>query len=430
MKRFTETFHLSDISLFKQQMLSWANQFSICCFFDNNNYTSTYNSFDCLLAIDAVDTFEIIENNGEDIVALKHFINQKKDWLFGHVSYDFKNAIFPLTSNNQDGILFPILVLFQPKIVIKLNGNSVSIESISISPKEVFDIISVEKIASQKQNFKQVIIQQRISKKDYIATIEKIKHHIQIGNCYEINFCQEFFAENADIDPLNIYNNLNSISPTPFSSYYKLNAKYLLCASPERYIKKIENQIISQPIKGTAKRNLENQTDDIEIKNLLLKSQKERSENVMIVDLVRNDLSKIATRNSVKVDELFGVYSFPQVHQLISTISATLKDNIDFADVLKATFPMGSMTGAPKFKVMQLIEQYEQTKRGIYSGCVGYITPEGDFDFNVVIRSIMYNEKTKYLSYQVGGAITHYSNAEDEYEECLLKARAMEKALQ
>lgn len=410
-------------------MLSWANQFSICCFFDNNNYNSKYNSFECLLAIEAVDTFEIIENSEEDILALNQFIQQRKDWLFGHVSYDFKNSIFPLTSGNQDKTLFPNLVLFQPKIVIKLSDNSIVIESLHISPKEVFDIISVEKINSPKDNFNQVTIQPRISKEDYISTIEKIKHHIQIGDCYEINFCQEFFVENADINPLNIYNKLNTISPTPFSSYYKLNDKYLLCASPERYIKKIENQIISQPIKGTAKRNLESVTDDIEIKNSLLKSQKERSENVMIVDLVRNDLSKIATRNSVKVDELFGIYSFPQVHQMISTISATLKDNIDFGDVLKATFPMGSMTGAPKYKVMQLIEQYEQTKRGIYSGCVGYITPEGDFDFNVVIRSIMYNAETKYLSYQVGGAITHYSNTEDEYEECLLKAKAMEKAL-
>ncbi len=410
-------------------MLSWSNQFNICCFFDNNNYPSKYNSFECLLAIDAIDTFEIIENKEENVVALKHFINQKNDWLFGHVSYDFKNSLFPLASNNQDRILFPHLVLFQPKIVIKLSGNNVAIESLYILPREVFDIISLEKITSPKDNFAQVTIHPRISKRDYISTIEKIKHHIQIGDCYEINFCQEFFAENADIDPLNIYNKLNAISPTPFSSYYKLNDKYLLCASPERYIKKTGNQIISQPIKGTAKRNVENQISDIDIKNSLLKSQKERSENVMIVDLVRNDLSKVATRNSVKVDELFGIYSFPQLHQMISTISAALKDNIDFADVLKATFPMGSMTGAPKFKVMHLIEKYEQTKRGIYSGCVGYITPEGDFDFNVVIRSIMYNEKTKYLSYQVGGAITHYSNAEDEYEECLLKAKAMEKAL-
>ena len=430
LKRFTDTFHVSDISLFKQQMLSWANQFSICCFFDNNSYTSNYHSFECLLAIDAVDTFEIIENGDEDIVALKHFIRQKNDWLFGHIAYDFKNSIFPLASNNQDETLFPNLILFQPKIVVKIFGNNVVIESIYILPKEVFDVIVEEKINSLKDNPNQVTIQPRISRKDYISTIEKIKHHIQIGDCYEMNFCQEFFAKNININPLNIYNKLNTISPTPFSSFYKLDDKYLLCASPERYIKKIENQIISQPIKGTAKRNVENQTNDIEIKKSLLKSQKERSENVMIVDLVRNDLSKIATKNSVKVDELFGIYSFPQVHQMISTISATLKNDIDFSDVLKATFPMGSMTGAPKFKVMQLIEQYEQTKRGIYSGCVGYITPEGDFDFNVVIRSIMYNEKTKYLSYQVGGAITHYSNPEDEYEECLLKAQAMEKALQ
>ena len=244
MKRFTDTFHVSDISLFKQQMLSWANQFSICCFFDNNSYTSNYHSFECLLAIDAVDTFEIIENGDEDIVALKHFTRQKNDWLFGHIAYDFKNSIFPLASNNQDETLFPNLILFQPKIVVKLFGNNVVIESIYILPKEVFDVIVEEKINFLKYNPNQVTIQPRISRKDYISTIEKIKHHIQIGDCYEMNFCQEFFAKNININPLNIYNKLNTISPTPFSSFYKLDDKYLLCASPERYIKKIENQKI------------------------------------------------------------------------------------------------------------------------------------------------------------------------------------------
>ena len=229
---------------------------------------------------------------------------------------------------------------------------------------------------------------------------------------------------------MNVYSILNTISPTPFSTFYKLNNQYLLCASPERFVKKDGDKIISQPIKGTAKRDLTNKTRDEQLKQQLINSQKEKSENVMIVDLVRNDLSKIAARNSVQVDELFGIYSFPQVHQMISTVSATIKDEIDFADMLKASFPMGSMTGAPKYRVMQLIEEYEQTKRGIYSGSFGYITPQNDFDFNVVIRSIVYNEQTKYVSYQVGGAITHYSNAEDEYEECLLKAKAMEKALQ
>jgi para-aminobenzoate synthetase component I len=149
----------------------------------------------------------------------------------------------------------------------------------------------------------------------------------------------------------------------------------------------------------------------------------------MVVDLMRNDLSKICRPGSVRVDELFGVYSFPQVHQLISTISGTLEKDTSFVNIIEATFPMGSMTGAPKQRVLQLIEQYEPTSRGIFSGAVGYITPVGDFDLNVVIRSLMYNETTKYLSYQVGSGITFYSDAAQEWEECLLKASAIKKVL-
>ena len=223
---------------------------------------------------------------------------------------------------------------------------------------------------------------------------------------------------------------MGTVSPNPFSAFYKVAHNYLLCASPERYLKKVEDKIYSQPIKGTSKRELNNLIEDENNKMNLLNSEKERAENVMIVDLVRNDLSKICMEGSVKVEELFGIYSFPQVHQMISTISGDLKNDRDLADIFRATFPMGSMTGAPKKKVMELIELYEKTKRGIFSGALGYITPEGDFDFNVVIRSILYNSSDKYLSIQAGSAITFNSNAEKEYEECLLKIEAMKKALQ
>ena len=410
-------------------MLSWANQFNICCLLDNNNYKSSINSYEYLVAVGATTSFETSQKANE-FNSFKEFVTNNNDWLFGHIAYDFKNHLFPLQSNNIDNLSFPDIFLFQPEIVITIAKSFINIESLTISPKEVFDTILSTSIVLSENNASPIHVQPRIKKEVYIDTINKLKNHLQQGDCYEINFCQEFFAENVSISPLNVYSILNTISPTPFSTFYKLNNQYLLCASPERFVKKDGDKIISQPIKGTAKRDLTNKTRDEQLKQQLINSQKEKSENVMIVDLVRNDLSKIAARNSVQVDELFGIYSFPQVHQMISTVSATIKDEIDFADMLKASFPMGSMTGAPKYRVMQLIEEYEQTKRGIYSGSFGYITPQNDFDFNVVIRSIVYNEQTKYVSYQVGGAITHYSNAEDEYEECLLKAKAMEKALQ
>jgi len=280
----------------------------------------------------------------------------------------------------------------------------------------------------------QVQVQNRISRDNYIDIIEKLRQHILRGDCYEINFCQEFFAEDAMIDPLVVYDRLSRFSPNPFSVLYKLDDKYCCCASPERYLKKTGNRVFSQPIKGTSKRDHDHPELDEENRQYLLQSSKEKSENVMVVDLVRNDLSRICIPGTVKVDELFGLYSFPQVHQMISTVSGELEGDADPVDVIRATFPMGSMTGAPKIRVLELIEKYEQTKRGLFSGAIGYFKPMGngdaDFDFNVVIRSILYNAGKKYLSFQTGSGITFYCDAEKEYEECLLKAEAIKTILQ
>lgn len=431
MKRISATYTVTNFQDCKQQMLNWANRFNICCFMDNHFYSSTYSSYDCLVAVGSVDEF-ITDGKDEAIQHLKDFLNTHRDWLFGHVAYDFKNHIFPLQSAHNDGIQFPDVFLFQPEIVLQLRENELIISSLITNPAQIFEELFGKQadVENSEQQQSAVHIRPRIAKDEYITIIQQLKRHLQLGDCYEINFCQEFFDDNASIHPLEVYQKLSSISPTPFNCFYKLHDKYLLCASPERFVKKTGDTIISQPIKGTAKRDLINKQHDDLLKQQLQQSQKERNENVMIVDLVRNDLSKIATRGSVRVEELFGVYTYPQVHHIISTVAATIPAVIDFADVLQAAFPMGSMTGAPKYRVMQLIEEYEKTKRGIYSGSVGYITPDGDFDFNVVIRSIMYNATEHYLNYQVGGAITHYSDAESEYEECLLKAKAMEKTLQ
>jgi para-aminobenzoate synthetase component 1 len=357
-----------------------------------------------------------------------------------------------LTSNHHDGIQFPDFFFFQPETVIELSQESVEISCINSIPESVFKEIGLmnneqltidneqrttnsEQLTTNNEQrttsneIRVTNITPRITKEIYLQTIEQLKKHILRGDCYEINFCQEFYATNVTINPLETYQKLAEISPNPFSCFYKLEDKFLLCASPERYIKKQGTQIISQPIKGTFKRNVHNPEIDIANKNALQNSSKDKAENVMVVDLVRNDFSKICTEASVKVDELFAVYTFPQVYQMISTISGTVAPQTNLADVLAATFPMGSMTGAPKQKVMELTEQYEQTKRGIYSGCVGYIAPNKDFDFNVVIRSITYNAQNQYLSYQVGGGITYNSHAESEYEECLLKAEAMRRVL-
>jgi len=244
-----------------------------------------------------------------------------------------------------------------------------------------------------------------------------------------MNFCQEFFAEGVRIDPLSMFDRLNQHSKAPFSAYYRLRDRYLLCASPERFLKKEGAKIISQPIKGTIRRGGDPK-EDLGLKNQLASSEKDRSENVMIVDLVRNDLGRSCKAGSVEVEELFGIYGFNQVWQMISTVKGELEEGEDGIDAIRRAFPMGSMTGAPKVRSMQLIEEYEQSKRGLYSGAVGYIRPDGDFDFNVVIRSLLYNAADQYLSFQVGGAIVFDSVAEKEYEECLLKAKGILDVLQ
>jgi para-aminobenzoate synthetase component 1 len=272
-------------------------------------------------------------------------------------------------------------------------------------------------------------IRLRTSKDSYFEKVNEMLRHIERGDIYEANFCQEFHSEDTPIDPLRSFLNLNEISKPPFASFVKFENQYALSASPERYIKKTVNKVVSQPIKGTAKR-FSDPSEDKEMTEKLSLDPKERSENIMITDLVRNDLSKIATKGSVKVEELCKIYSFKQVHQMISTISCTVPDDLPPVEIIRNTFPMGSMTGAPKISAMQIIEELEDAKRGLYSGAVGYFSPTNDFDFNVVIRSILYNAATKYVSYSVGGAITAKSIPENEYEECLLKAKAMREVLE
>lgn len=427
MQRATETFVIQDFQKIKQQLLHWANQYNSCSFLDNHQYASLHHSVECLVAVGEVTRFSPTSNHQS---ALASFLQQTNDWLFGHISYDYHSILYPsLAQQKPDDVGFQPIYFYQPEIVLQLSATELKIESLTKTPLSIFKEITAIQNTEHKTSNQELSINSRISKVDYLQTIHQLKQHILRGDCYEINYCQEFYAENVVIEPLAIYQQLTTISPNPFASFYKLNNKYLLCASPERYLKKQSNQLISQPIKGTFKRNLQNIEADNTLKQQLFESHKDRTENVMVVDLVRNDLSRICKEGSVRVEELFGIYTYPQVHQMISTIVGEIDESTNLADILQATFPMGSMTGAPKQKVMQLINQYEPSNRGLYSGAVGYVTPNKDFDFNVVIRSILYNATSQYLSYQVGGGITFNSIAEQEYEECLLKAEAIRKVL-
>ena len=413
--------------VFKNQLLDWSQQFREMVFLDSNNYHQKQSSFDCVLAVDAFTSIKTDFHNAfED---LKQYQQQTKDWLFGYLSYDVKNDVEDLHSNNFDGLHFPDLFFFQPKKLFLLKGNKLEIQYLRMCDDEIeSDFLAIQNNSKLETRNSKPEIVQRISKEIYLSKVNNMLEHIHRGDIYEANFCMEFYAENAIIEPVKIYQKLNAISKPPFAIFFKNNEQYLLCASPERYLRKEGNKVISQPIKGTAKRFSDLVLDE-NSKTELVTNPKERSENIMIVDLVRNDLSHTAIKGSVEVEELCGIYTFEQVHQMISTVVSNVSTTTSPVEILQTTFPMGSMTGAPKISAMKIIEELEETKRGLYSGAVGYFSPENDFDFNVVIRSILYNAQEKYVSFSVGSAITSQSNPEQEYEECLLKAKAMFEVL-
>ena len=428
--RTTTSLFIENPKEFKEKILNWSNQFREVVYLDSNDYPQKYSSYDMVLAVEA---FTSIKTDYFDAFSkLSDYYHTTKDWIFGYMSYDLKNDVEKLSSRNFDGLGFADLFFFQPKKLFLLKGNQLEIQYLKMVDDEIEEdfkeIIIPIAVGSQKSKNSQTSINQRISKENYLQKVGKVLEHIGQGDIYEANFCMEFYTENAQINPLETYKNLNTISEPPFSVYFKNENHYVLCSSPERYLKNENSKIISQPIKGTSKR-FEDSDLDKQSKNELQNNPKERSENIMIVDLVRNDLSRTAEKSTVEVEELCGAYSFKQVHHLVSTITSIKKEEESVIEVIKNSFPMGSMTGAPKISAMQIIEKQEETKRGVYSGSIGYFTPNGDFDFNVVIRSILYNSKNQYLSFSVGSAITAQCNPEQEYEECLLKAKAMKEVL-
>lgn len=351
------------------------------------------------------------------------FETLQQDFWMGFLSYDIKNIFEKLNSKNFNRHNSPLAAFIRPEILIKIDYHGNISWDCTMQQKQYIEELLRANFTATK-DVQTPDIQQNLSKEEYIQNVLEIQKHIRRGDIFEMNYCMEFYAENCEIQPEKLYQELTQISPNPFCAFVKINDLYVISASPERFLSKNNLQILAQPIKGTSARN-EDENIDYKNKIDLKNSAKEQSENVMIVDLVRNDLSKIANKGSVKIKELFGIYSFPTVHQMISSIECESSTH-DLFTILKANFPMGSMTGAPKVRAMELAEIFETFSRGIYSGSIGYVdNAQKGFDFNVVIRSVIYNSKLKNLSFPVGSAITHYADAEKEYEECWLKAKAI-----
>jgi para-aminobenzoate synthetase component I len=411
------------INFVEQKLASICREYDHSCVLISNLIPDS--GFKIKAGFGAVEKLNLV-NSGSSFNRLRDFVTKNNDWALGHFSYDLKNEIEQLDSKHPNHLDFPDLHFFVPEVLVNVleNGDTeygVLSDALNFENK-ISNIDYSEKINQA------IRLKSRTSKEAYIARIQKLKEHIHRGDIYEINYCMEFYAESVQLDPVSVFLRLNEKAQAPFSALYRCGDKWLICASPERFLKKTGSRLISQPIKGTRPRNSD-PIEDKRLANELYNDPKERSENVMIVDLVRNDLSRIAKKGSVKVEELFGIHSFNTVHQMISTVVAELDDTVHPVDAIRAAFPMGSMTGAPKVRAMQLSEEYEEMRRGLYAGALGYFTPEGDFDFNVVIRSLQYNATTAYLSLMVGSAITAHCDPEKEYAECLLKAEALMEVL-
>ena len=380
-------------------LLNWLNEaqnHEYAAILLSNGYADPYGKFESIAAFGANNLF----NLPSDLIDFEGL-------ALGHISYQYKNQIpYVIKSPNNKSDVEPFL-FFEPQSALLIDKNGIE----TWLGQEIKFDCELSLACNQKiEDWKSFT-----EKSTYLNTVNQIREDIRNGVYYELNYCIHFEAE-ADIDPYALFYQFNQLAPSPFAAFYKLKDKFVLCASPERFLQKTGNSLISQPIKGTRKRILGREEETI---LELSHHEKDLAENTMIVDLVRNDLSRICMAGTVKVPELCKIYTFSHVHQMISTVTGELKLGISLNEILDATFPMGSMTGAPKIEVMKHIDSLENFARQYYSGSIGYVY-QGNFDFNVVIRSLEYYSNS--LKYSVGGAITYDSIAAEEYEECLTKA--------
>ena len=408
-------FQISSNNQFVQQLLCWADyHYPYVGFFDHNDIKYPYGGF---------QRYFLAAHQAFDLEVANHWFGKKE--MAAMLSYDYKNKIEKLQSNNRSLLDCPESIFFIPEIKIEILVDQMIIHH--PDPQRIFEEISAFNQNPVKNPSLEIAA--LTSRDTYFENVKAIQNNIVEGDMYELNYCMGFEFMGKEWNPVQGFFELMQKSPMPFSAFFKSESNYLICASPERFVKKTGEKLIAQPIKGTIKRG-KNELEDALLKEKLLNSEKERAENLMIVDLMRNDLSRISQTGSVKVQELFGVYPFSRVHQMISTVVSTISENRSLLEIIHATFPMGSMTGAPKIKCMELIDQYEDFKRGWFSGTLGYIDAAGDFDLCVIIRSIVFDKESGKGYFAVGSAITYDADAAYEYEECLLKASAIMEVLQ
>lgn len=403
--------HKVDPILLENRLLELSSSRSFFALYTSQGYASKWGEYELLFAWGAKAIF--------DTTVLKNGALES-GWRFGFLGYELRHEFERLSKGNPAIGQWPEAQFFEPEVVGTLDRAG-TLTVYADEPEDVLALVLASE-KSRKAGNTTLDFQPVETRESYLEAVRKLQEHIQRGDIYEVNYCTAFKAEYESLDSAQLFRQMTQATKAPFSAFVKMDQLELLCTSPERYILKKGDQLWSQPIKGTNRRLAENNHVQ---ERLLVADEKERAENVMIVDLVRNDLSRVAAKGTVQVEELFGVYPFKNVNQMISTVTCKTRAETSNWEIIKATFPMGSMTGAPKISAMELAERYEKTERGIYSGALGYIMPNGDFDFNVVIRSIALDAKQGVASAHVGGAITLLSIPEREYEECLLKAESL-----
>lgn len=418
-KQWTLSFEPAGLTEIKNKVLEWINNSGTFLYLDSHGYADPYGRYEMLAACHPIrwlETPDALRRAGQD------------DWCFGHLAYDYKNQLFPGLHSRHAGSLGPFrdMAFFVPETVCYIARDSGQLVLETYGNAEAIAGQIQSRVVSAPAPLPVLSFQRRQKEADYYQAIREVLAHIAAGDCYELNYCCEALAHAPGLNPLQVYLALKQKAPMPFSAYYRNGDAWMMGASPERFFCKSNNQLTAQPIKGTAARGANKKADEAAITHLR-QSGKEQAENVMIVDLMRNDLARCCQPGTVRVEELFGIYTFPTVHQMISTVSGTLAAGISLADILERTFPMGSMTGAPKKRVLEIIDALEESRRGLYAGTVGYQAPGGAADFNVVIRSLIYDAATGKLSYHTGGAITHQSTPEQEWAELLLKGRSLEQ---
>jgi len=361
---------------------------------------------------------------------LRQFRDATKGAILGYLGYDLKNYSEVLVSGNPDGVKAPDMWFMSPGILMEIDPVTGSIAYLAGNEDMLKDGDNDGPGVGggnreKKDNIKPSIgpVHSGMTYAEYRDVVNEARRRIGEGDYYEINLTNQLQARFSG-DTYDLFEAMREAGPVPFAAYISgiEGSIDICCASPERFLARKGVRVVSEPIKGTAAAGHTNK-EDIEAVSRLRNSAKDRAENLMIVDLVRNDLGRIAVKGSVKVDALFDIQSFKTVHHMVSTVSAEVPAQSDPVGIIKACYPMGSMTGAPKISAMKSIEELENYRRGIYSGAIGYIKENGDFDFNVVIRTAVI--KSEHLFYCAGGAITGDSDPAQEWEESWIKARAL-----